>query len=172
MDPTPSISLNWLSRDENGQVQWPKLSPHFSNSKSWIGLAKNWLLNPPILIPTVEHVTMQSPRWCHYHYVQLEATYPKVPITLVETWRLPSVASLAKPKSETFGVKSSSNNILPALKSRCMTRGLESSCRYARALAAPRAIFIRASQSRGPFPLSTPEILQVCKILALGKQDR
>lgn len=48
-------------------------------------------------------------------------------MTLVGTERLPSVASVANPKSETLGVKSSSNNTLLALKSLWITRGIESS---------------------------------------------
>lgn len=46
------------------------------------------------------------------------------------------------------------------LKSLCMTLGLESSCKYARPLAAPSAIFTREPQSSGAVTLSSPESKQ------------
>lgn len=87
--------------------------------------------------------------------------YPKVPMTRVEMCLFPSSNAVrAKPKSETFGVKSCSNKMLLDLKSLCMTLGLESSCKYARPLAAPSAIFTREPQSSGAVNLSTPETKQ------------
>lgn len=59
-----------------------------------------------------------------------DVMYPNVPMTRVEMCRLSSSKAVrANPKSETFGVKSSSKRMLLDLKSRCMTRGLESSCK-------------------------------------------
>ena len=61
---------------------------------------------------------------------EVHTPYPKVPITWVEMCLVPSSnAVLANPKSETLGVKSYSNKMLLDLKSRCITRGFESSCR-------------------------------------------
>jgi len=89
--------------------------------------------------------------------INSDSTYPKVPMTRVEMCSFPSPkAVLAKPKSDTFGVKSYSNKMLLDLKSRCMTRGLESSCKYASARAAPSAILSLASQSSRAAPLSDP----------------
>lgn len=59
-----------------------------------------------------------------------KSSYPKVPITWVDICLFSSSsAALANPKSETLGVKSCSNKMLLDLKSLCITRGLESSCR-------------------------------------------
>lgn len=85
-------------------------------------------------------------------------SYPNVPITRVDrcVWR-PSGASLARPKSETLAWKLFSSKILDALKSRWMTQGCESSCKYASPLAASRAIFILDSQSKAQFNPRGPE---------------
>lgn len=87
-----------------------------------------------------------------------EITHPKVPITRVDMCLFSSSNAVrAKPKSDTFGVKSFSSKILLDLKSLCMTRGLESSCKYAKPRAAPSAIFIRGPQLSGAASLSIPE---------------
>lgn len=94
-------------------------------------------------------------------YSKEEISYPKVPMTRVDMCLLSSsMAVRAKPKSDTFGVKSSSSKILLALKSLCITRGLESSCRYASPLAAPSAIFMRCTQLSGALSLSIPDSKQ------------
>ncbi|TVT97919.1 hypothetical protein EJB05_56807, partial [Eragrostis curvula] len=55
-----------------------------------------------------------------------DSTYPKVPITRVEICSFPSPkAVLARPKSDTFGVKSYSNKMLLDLKSRSNNPNLE-----------------------------------------------
>ena len=59
-------------------------------------------------------------------------TYPKVPITRVVTWLFPAPRSLARPKSDTFALNSSSIKILLDLMSRCTTLGSIASCKYAR----------------------------------------
>jgi len=57
--------------------------------------------------------------------------------------------SFASPKSESFGLKFSSNNTFDALKSRYITGGSADSCKYSRPLAAPSAILILVFQSNG-----------------------
>lgn len=78
------------------------------------------------------------------------AQYPYVPITLVVTWLLsPTGPSFARPKSANFALKLPSKRIFDALRSRYITGGLATSCKYSRPLAAPTATFIRVCQDSG-----------------------
>lgn len=72
-----------------------------------------------------------------------------VPLTWVETCPFSlSDTSLDKPKSATFAVKFSSNNILVDFTSLWIMGGLASSCKYASPLAEPRAMRSLLFQSR------------------------
>ena len=69
-----------------------------------------------------------------------------VPATWVVTWDFSSLSSLAKPKSETFGVKFGSRRTLLDLISLCTIWGWCSSWRKASPLATPMDTSLRVSQ--------------------------
>ena len=79
-----------------------------------------------------------------------------VPATWVVTWDFSSLSSLAKPKSETFGVKFRSRRTLLDLISLCTIWGWCSSWRKASPLATPMDTSLRVSQLKFIFFCSEP----------------